>query len=169
MMELSWRDQPRPEDRAAVRELAEGSGVFPPEEIEIAVELVEERIRRGLAESGYHFLFAEPSAGGPPPGYACYGPIPLTRASWDLYWIVVARPAQGRGLGRRLLAEVERRAGIAGAAALYVDTSGRPDYGPTRAFYSRCGYATAAELPDFYAPGDAKVIFAKRFREAPLR
>ena len=34
-------------------------------------------------------------------------------------------------------------------------------YAPTRAFYLRCGYEIAAELPDFYEPGDGKVIFVK--------
>ena len=45
---------------------------------------------------------------------------------------------------------------------LYVETSSRPQYEPTRAFYGRLGYHVAAELPDFYGPGDGQVIFAKR-------
>jgi GNAT superfamily N-acetyltransferase len=163
MNELRWRDAPRPEDAAAIRKLAMASGAFSPAETTLAVELLEERLARGLAASGYHFLFAEPAPGGTVLGYACYGPIPLTRASWDLYWIVVARAAQRRGVGRRLLAEAERRAAMAGASAFYVDTSGRADYAPTRDFYAACGYRAAATLPDFYAPGDAKVIFVRRF------
>jgi D-alanine-D-alanine ligase len=163
MSDLDWRDAPRPEDGAVIRALATASGVFSPAEIAIAVELVEERLARGLAASGYHFLFAEPAPGGTVLGYACYGPIPLTRASWDLYWIAVAPTAQRRGVGRRLLAEAERRAAAAGAGAFYVDTSGRADYAPTRDFYAACGYRVAASLPDFYAPGDAKVIFVKSF------
>ena len=162
MNDLHWRDQPRPEDAAAIRVLAAVSGAFSAAETELAVELLEERLGRGLAASGYHFLFAEPAPSGTALGYACYGPIPLTRASWDLYWIVVARAAWRGGIGRRLLAEVERRAALAGAGALYVDTSGRPDYAATRDFYAACGYRTAATLPDFYALGDAKVIFVKR-------
>ncbi|MDY6910698.1 MAG: hypothetical protein SWC40_12285, partial [Thermodesulfobacteriota bacterium] len=39
-------------------------------------------------------------------------------------------------------------------------------YEPTRAFYHRCGYARAALLQDFYAPGDHKVIFVKVFPPA---
>ena len=75
----------------------------------------------------------------------------------------MARPAQGRGIGRRILAEVERRATAFGASALYADTSGRDSYARTRAFYRAAGYAEAAALPDFYSPGDAKLVFAKRF------
>jgi hypothetical protein len=44
---------------------------------------------------------------------------------------------------------------------MYIDTSGREQYAPTRAFYERMGYHQAACLADFYAPGDARVIFAR--------
>jgi hypothetical protein len=47
---------------------------------------------------------------------------------------------------------------------MYVETSSRPQYGPTRTFYRRLGYRSAAELPDFYGPGDGQVIFAKQLR-----
>jgi hypothetical protein len=42
-----------------------------------------------------------------------------------------------------------------------VETSTRAQYEPTRTFYERCGYEIAAELPDFYAPGDGKAIFVR--------
>ena len=48
-----------------------------------------------------------------------------------------------------------------GRFRVYVETSTRPQYAPTRAFYLACGYQLAAELPDFYAPGDGKAIFLK--------
>lgn len=157
-------------DPARVRALTEATGFFRPEEVAIAVELVEERFSRGAA-SGYEFVFAEPDGGegaaggeeggGGLVGYACFGPIPLTVESWDLYWIAVAPEHQGRGLGRRLLAEAEARIRAAGGRRVYADTSTRPQYTPTRAFYQRAGYALAAELPDFYAPGDGKAVFSK--------
>jgi len=160
MSALSFRDTPAPADGDLVRQLAQDSGGFSAGEIEIAVELVEERLARGLVASGYHFLFG--NSGGPALGYACYGPIPLTAASWDLYWIAVAKAAQGRGVGRRLLAEVERRVAALGGRQIYIDTSGRADYARSRAFYEKAGYRLAANLPDFYAPGDAKLVFAKK-------
>ena len=65
------------------------------------------------------------------------------------------------GLGSRLLAASEARAAGLGCRRLYVDTSGRADYAPARAFYERHGYHRAGTLDDFYAPGDAKVIYLK--------
>jgi GNAT superfamily N-acetyltransferase len=167
MTNFVLRDQPRPSDLAAVRRLTEESGVFSAIEVDLAVELLQERLARGVATSGYHFLFAE-SGEGAALGYACHGPAPLTVASWDLYWIAVAAADHGKGIGRRLIASAEQRAAAAGAATIYADTSGRPDYARTRAFYEHAGYLKAAELPDFYAPGEAKVIYAKKLPSTAL-
>lgn len=161
MSDLSFRELLGQPDIELVRQLARDSGGFSPREVDLAAELVEERLARGLEASGYHFLFAQWGPGVPALGYVCYGPIPLTRSSWDLYWIAVAKGTQRRSVGRRLLAEAERRAEGLGATRFYIDTSGRADYTPTRAFYEAAGYRAAAALPDFYAPGDAKMVFAK--------
>ena len=58
--------------------------------------------------------------------------------------------------------ESERLIAAAGGEAVYAETSNRPQHVPTRAFYERFGYGRAALLPDFYAPGDDKVIYLKR-------
>lgn len=158
MSQLGWRDAPRPGDRAAVRSLVEGTGFFHPFEVDVAVELVEERLARGEA-SGYHFVFAD--EGEALGGYACFGPIACTEGSFDLYWIAVGPGSQRRGLGRRLLAEAETRIRARGGRRVYVETSSRPLYEPTRAFYRACGYREEARLEAFYAPGDDKVILVK--------
>ena len=145
-------------DLQAVRALCVSAGNFSAGEVDVAVELVAERLTKG-EDSGYRFLFAE--QGQATQGYACYGPIPLTQKSWDLYWIAVLAENQGHGLGGRLLAEVEKDVQRWGGTALYVDTSSRPDYEPTRGFYLKHGYEEAARLPGFYAPGDDKVVYRK--------
>jgi len=154
----SWRDVVLPKDADFVRRLCRAAGNFTPAEEEVAVELVTERLAKGLA-SGYHFLFAEKDDA--LQGYACFGPIACTLHSWDLYWIVVDKALQGRGLGRLILAEAERRVAAAGGERLYVETSAKDQYEPTRRFYERCGYRKEAELPHFYAPNDAKIIYLK--------
>ena len=156
--QATWRRQVAPADAKAVGELVRATGFFSDEEAEIAVELVLERLERGEA-SGYDFLLAEDQAG--LAGYACFGRIPGTQASFDLYWIAVRPSSQGRGLGRELLARGEALIAEQGGARIYVDTSSRPQYEPTRAFYLACGSRVAATLPDFYALGDGKVVFCK--------
>jgi GNAT superfamily N-acetyltransferase len=156
---LTFRDGVRASDVAAVTELVAATGFFSAAEVAVAGELVEERLARGPA-SDYRFVLADRR--GRLDGYCCFGPIPLTQSSFDLYWIVVRPTAQRGGLGRRLLALAETAARDLGASAMYVDTSSRAQYTPTRLFYQRSGYRLAAEFPDFYAPGDGKIVFVKR-------
>jgi ribosomal protein S18 acetylase RimI-like enzyme len=147
------------QDPPAVRELTSATGFFRPDEVEVAVELVQERIVRGPT-SGYEFVFVDTADR--MAGYACYGPIACTTSSYDLYWIAVHPDYQGKGIGSALIRETESRIGQAGGQGIYVETSSRPVYEPTRAFYVSRGYVQAALLEDFYAPGDGKVIYVKR-------
>jgi D-alanine-D-alanine ligase len=163
MPPLIFRYDPQPEDRRRIRELAASTGVFSAVEEDVAVELVDERLAQGPA-SGYHFVFAEQE--GKTLGYACYGPIPLTLGSYDLYWIAVDKNLQGQKIGRRLLRETERLILAAGGRHVYIETSNRLQYTPTREFYLRNGYRQVALLKDFYAPGDDKVIYWKAIKTA---
>jgi GNAT superfamily N-acetyltransferase len=149
-------------DAGAVGRLVAATGFFSPDEQLIAIELVDETLARGKA-SGYEFLFADDSERhGELLGYTCFGPIPATQSSFDLYWIAVAPGQQRQGIGQNLMQETERVARQLGGTRMFVDTAGRPAYAPTRAFYERMGYHVEASITDFYAPGDAKVIYAKK-------
>jgi ribosomal protein S18 acetylase RimI-like enzyme len=158
---MIWRNDVRKSDAAAVRSLVAGTGFFSQEEQDVAVELIDETLSCGKA-AGYEFVFADsPDDAGELLGYACFGAIPATVSSFDLYWIAVRPGRQRSGLGGELIREAERLAKQMRATQMFVDTAGRPQYAPTRAFYERMGYRKAAVLDDFYAPGDAKVIYAK--------
>jgi ribosomal protein S18 acetylase RimI-like enzyme len=131
------------------------SGAFAEHEIEVALELVD-----APSDVGYRFVIAEVE--GALAGYACFGATPCTAGTFDLYWIAVDPATQGRGLGRALLAEVERRLAAEGARLLVAETAGKPSYTATRAFYERTGWELAARVPDFYAAGDDKLIYVRR-------
>jgi D-alanine-D-alanine ligase len=154
-----WRTEPRPADAGLVERLARESGFFNQQEVAVARELVEERLAKGPA-SGYSFLFAEDQ--GELLGYSCYGPIAGTTGSWDLYWIVVERTLRGQGIGGLLLRKTENLAAQQGAAQLYVETSSRRQYEPTRGFYLDRGYEIEAVLRNFYAEDDDKIILVKK-------
>jgi ribosomal protein S18 acetylase RimI-like enzyme len=68
---------------------------------------------------------------------------------------------QGQHLGRDLLEVTEHAVQAAGGTRLYAETSSRAQYDPTRAFYLRRGYTVAARLPEFYGPGDDKLVYSK--------
>jgi GNAT superfamily N-acetyltransferase len=155
---IAFRSSVSEKDLAAVRQITESTGFFYPEEVDTAVELVEDRLAKG-PRCGYHFLFAE--ADGRPVGYTSFGPIACTRESYDLYWICVAKDYRGKKLGTQLLEQTEESIATYGGARVYIETSARPLYEPTRAFYLARGYSQIAELEDFYAPGDAKAMYLK--------
>jgi ribosomal protein S18 acetylase RimI-like enzyme len=163
---MRWRDQIRESDRRAVRRLVASTSFFSTEEQDIAVELVDEALTLGKA-SGYEFIFADAGAGEADLiGYACFGPIPSRSGSFDLYWIAVAPGCQRGGLGKKLLQEAERRVQQQHATDMFIDTSGRLQYLPTRAFYERMGYRTHEVVSNFYARGDDKVVYRKSFADA---
>lgn len=158
-MAIQFRNVLRPSDIPVLTEIVRATGRFSAAEVEIAVELLNENLTRGEA-SDYSVTVAE--VDGALAGYTCCGPIPCTISSFDLYWIVVDPSVQGRGVGRALMREFESQVERRGGTHVFIDTSLRGDYAPTRAFYERCGYQLEARLADFYGPGDGKAVFSKR-------
>ncbi len=155
---FTFREQVVEADRQNVRRILESTGFFYPEEIEVGIELVEDHLVKGIA-SGYHFLFAE--KGGEVLGYSCFGPIACTKAAFNIYWIAVHSSYRGQKIGRELLQRTEESIARLGGDQAHIETSNREQYKPTRAFYLSNGYQQAAIFPDFYAPGDDKVVYVK--------
>jgi ribosomal protein S18 acetylase RimI-like enzyme len=155
---MKWRREALESDAGAVEALVRATGVFSEAEAAVARELVEERLKRGAA-SGYEFVFVDDGEG--LLGYACWGLIPCTTESYDIYWIAVRPDRHGSGVGRKILALAEGEIAMAGGSRIYVETSTRAAYDRTRVFYEQFGYTRAATLEDFYAAGDGKAIYLK--------
>lgn len=152
------RYKPRQSDCEKVREILINTGFFSDEEVTVALELIEEKLSQKY--STYNFIFAED--GNKLLGYSCFGHIPLTKESYDLYWIAVNPEFQGYGIGKILLDNSEESIKRLGGVHLYVETASRKQYTPTRRFYLSCGYKKVAFFPDFYTPGDGKTVFYKK-------
>ncbi len=155
---LKYRHETEPGDLETVRRIVDSSGFFNPEEIEVAVELVAERLSKG-EKSGYFFIFVE--SDGRTVGYACFGPIAGTQCSFDLYWIAVDQNFRGQSIGKELLKKSEEAILAMNGHRVYVETSSRNQYAPTHKFYRSNGYRLDASLKDFYAPGDSKYIYLR--------
>lgn len=156
--DLVFRFDPTNADIENVREIVTSTNFFHDHEIPVAVELVEERLEKGL-ESGYHFIFADIDS--KTIAYACYGEIPCTKGSYDLYWIATHNDYRGKGIGKTLMAEVERHIKSLGGRVIYIETSSKAHYEPTRKFYEDYGCVTEAVLKDFYDFGDDKIIYKR--------
>ncbi len=153
-----FREEPVPADRARLREMLSSTGAFYRREIDVAIELLDDRLEKG-GKSEYIFLFCEVS--GKVAGYACYGPITMTKGRFDLYWIAVDARMQGRGVGSALLLEAEKKMAELGCRHIYAETASKKKYAPTREFYRKNGFCFVALVPEYYAPGDDKLIFMK--------
>jgi ribosomal protein S18 acetylase RimI-like enzyme len=161
---LEWRSAAMADDVGRVRSLVASTGFFNAAEVEVAADLVTERLTKGI-RSGYHFVLAE--RGSTLVAYACYGPIAGTQGSFELYWIAVAPEEQRRGLGGQAYARAEAAMRKAGAKHTYADTSTSDRYAPTRGFYQRMGFVEQARLADFYGPGDGKIVYVKALSPSP--
>ena len=155
---VTYRRQIKPSDLEAIARIIESSGFFSAAEIDLACELAKEKISDGNASS-YQFLFGEDED--LVWGYTCFGLIPATVGSYDLYWIAVDNHLRAGGMGKQLLKKSEDIIGNQGGKHIYVETSSRHQYQTTHRFYESCGYMQEAFLKDFYAEGDSKVIYSK--------
>jgi ribosomal protein S18 acetylase RimI-like enzyme len=155
---LIFRQQIIPSDPDSIFRIVQSSGFFSVEEIALARELAEEKLAQSR-DCSYQFLFAEDND--TVLGYTCYGLIPATCGSYDLYWIAVDEHFRSRGLGKELMKQTQYIIRSSGGRLIYVETSSRDQYKPTHGFYESCGYQKEALLKDFYAPGDSKIIYTR--------
>jgi ribosomal protein S18 acetylase RimI-like enzyme len=150
---------PESADRAGLEAALRSDETFTPEEIGVALELIDAALS---GSPDYLVRIAEAEQGGGVAGYVCYGPTPMTASTWDLYWIVVDRAARGRGVAGALLRAMEADLRARGATAVRVETSETEGYGAARALYARHAYPEAARFADFYRAGDALIVYYKR-------
>ena len=145
-------------DKPAVMALLRDTPEFEPSEVPVAEEVLDCYL--ASPGEGYRTLVAEDSA--EVIGYICFGSTPLTAATWDIYWMAVARQRRGQGAGYMLLRQAEKDIKQAGGRLILIETSSKPNYLPTRRFYRRQGYRQVSRIRDFYAPGDHRITFEKR-------
>ena len=146
------------EDKAVIAGILQVTREFTPTEVKVALELIDLYLECGTS-SDYHILVAE--VDNTPAGYICFGPTPLTEGTWDIYWMAVDPHKQRQGIGRRLLNDAEGSISKVQGRLILIETSSKPEYEKTRKFYESCDYEIIARIPDFYAPGDDKLVFQK--------
>lgn len=146
-------------DRPALAGILERTPHFAPDEVTVAVELIDDALR-GDDASSYRALVAV--ADGRPVGYVCFGRTPMTDHTFDLYWIVVDPDRRGGGVGKRLWRACADAVCAAGGRLVRVETSSLELYGDTLAFYDRVGLREVARISDFYREGDDLITFVWR-------
>lgn len=154
---MNLRTELKPEDVEPLRQLLKDTGVFNAVEVDVGVELAEQTL---AGDEGYHWVVAEEN--GKMLGVICYGEVPLTEGTWDLYWILRSPGASSKGVAAQLLKACEDDLRKHHARLLVLDTSGTPPYQPARDYYVRNGFTLTARIPEYYRPGDDLLIYSKR-------
>jgi GNAT superfamily N-acetyltransferase len=140
-------------------DLIKATDMFTSAEIEVAEELIDVFLLRP-DQKDYQVVVVETPDGGVG-GYMTWGPTPLAEGAYDLYWMAVSPKEQGRGLGKELVLWLERTVADLDGRLIIIETAGQPKYHPTRQFYLGLGYKEVARVPDFYKPGDDRIIYTK--------
>jgi GNAT superfamily N-acetyltransferase len=144
-------------DRPQLEELIRGIENFAPDEVACAIELVDLAAGPPPGSDDYKVLVAD--SGGALLGYACFGPTPMTRNTFDLYWIANAPAVRRTGVGSALHETVVTAVRAVGGRRIRVETSSHEAYGATLQFYERTGYKLAGRVEHFYKDDDHLLIF----------
>ena len=78
----------------------------------------------------------------------------------DVMTVAVTPRAQGRGVGGRLLDELEHRARSRGAASVLLEV--RADNDAARRLYERAGFAVLSTRRRYYQPGDVDALVMRK-------
>ena len=149
----------RPSDTPALVETARGTDAFKPIEIQALQEVLDDYHSQNAAH-GHRAVALE--AEGKVVGFAYFAEAAMTDRTWSLWWIVVDRALQARGIGGELLQYVEATVFSANGRQLVIETSSLPKYELTRRFYLKYGYSQIAAVKDYYAQADDMLFFCKR-------
>jgi ribosomal protein S18 acetylase RimI-like enzyme len=150
-----------PEDRPRIAALLATLDAFTADEQAVALELVDARLARPELDD-YRFILSTDESTGRLAGYLCYGKTPMTRSTYDLYWIATNAEFARSGIARGLLTSLEADLAMQGGGTLRVETGSREGHGAAVRFYDATGFSRAGLIEDFYAPGDDLIIYAKR-------
>jgi ribosomal protein S18 acetylase RimI-like enzyme len=151
----------RAEDRDALAALLAGEPSLRDDERPVALQLIDGALA-GDPDYRVRVALVGSEAGGEVAGYVCYGPTPMTAASFDLYWIVVGAAHRGRGVGRQLIEQVEAEIRGGGGGNVRIETSPAAGHAAARALYAKLGYPVAVELAGFYRDDEPLLIYYKR-------
>lgn len=147
-------------DREKLHSMLVETQVFTREEIKVAMELIDIVLRDPNQED--YKIDCMANNNDQPIGYICYGPVPMTQGTFDLYWIVVDPRSQGQGIGSDLLHFLEEVIRERRGRMILIDTSSIPQYEKTQKFYIRHGFQEVARVPDYYHAGNDRITLCKR-------
>jgi len=149
------------QDRDALLAIAVGTGLFTWEEAQGLLGEVLDGLAEGTLPDGHQAAACRLTPGGALVGWTYLAPDPYAQGVWNLWWIGVHPEHHGAGAGRQLLHHAEQVVAAKGGRVMVIETSDSPALERARRFYGAQGYRECGRIPDFYAEGESKVVFAR--------
>jgi GNAT superfamily N-acetyltransferase len=160
---MSTISAPKVQDTQKLLDIAVSTGLFTPAEAEdLLGQVLSDYFNEKLGQ-GHRIFAIYDAASEEPAGWTYFAPTPHAPGVYDVWWIGIIKAQHGKGLGTQLLHFIEANVTQHDAEArmVIIETSSRPEFAPTRAFYRKRGYKQCGEIPNFYDIEDNKIIFAK--------
>lgn len=143
----------KPEDMAAIKAIIDANELFPS-------QMLDEMMSGYLANSDSEELWLTYEDSNPRAIAYC-APEQMTEGTWNLYLIAVHPDFHRKGIGKAMIGYIEDILSARGVRILLVETSGLDSFKSARAFYLHLGYEQEAQIREFYAAGEDKIIFRK--------
>ena len=153
-------------ERTSLLSIAVSTGLFSQADAESLLGGVLDALACRDVPEGHQAVVCRAHPGALPLGWAYFAPDQHASNIWHLWWIGVSPAVHGTGVGKRLLHHVEALAAARDGRVLVIETSDSEHLARARRFYRVQGYTECGRIPNFYAEGEAKVIFARRPRAA---
>ncbi|MBI4549191.1 MAG: GNAT family N-acetyltransferase [Ignavibacteriae bacterium] len=148
-----------PADKQFILQLLKETNVFTRHEIDVAEEVIDAYLNDSTQQD--YDIYEGITEHREIAGYVCFGPIPLTDGTFDVYWIAVRPIFQGQHIGKQLLQYVERLVIARGGRLLLAETSSQPHYERSKIFYTRNNYREVTRIKDYYRIDDDLIIYGK--------
>lgn len=157
---LSFRKNLTPMDPENIRIIAQSTGFFDEKDTELSADLAKSILEDGDDED-HKFIFADDDE--KTVAFACFGMVPDSEASYELYWLSTLNEYRGKGIGKEVIANLLNDIKKSGGRKLFLKTCGDDKYAPTRKFYEKCGFKMEAVLKEYYDTDQDCCIYSYKF------
>ena len=149
------------DDKEQLLAIAEESGLFTPEELELLLGDTLDAFLDGSLPEQHHVIVCRDAVSRIPLGWSYFASDAYADNVWNVWWIGVRSDCYGTGISQVLLTEVETCIRTSGGRVIVIETSDGDMTSRARRFYTKSNYGERGCIPDFYGPGDAKLVFSK--------
>jgi ribosomal protein S18 acetylase RimI-like enzyme len=154
------------QDRSALLSIAVSTGLFTSEDAASLLGSVLDGLDSCILADGHQAVACRLQPDTQVVGWTYFAPDQYAADVWNLWWIGVDPQFHGTGAGLQLLRHAEKVIASRGGRVLVIETGDTGALARARRFYEVQGYKECGRIPDFYAEGEAKVVFARRPRAA---